>query len=247
LIIENDRTLNTKKTIILHNHNDNNVYDLFSRIDTRSDNGDSKSEIIEDLNPHILFDSFQFVHGNLYCFFDNLYYTSLVKIDITNALVNTVFDLKGRYAQNFVVNEEYIISYCSESPFVEPYTSEEGNLVIDIPTCSIDTEIGVSLLKSGEHFNIDLSKVSGNYPDETITGGIDQYAFSSESNMLAVKQYGTNTIFFYKFSNTDDNVRFEFIKKVDIIATANYQGCDFNGVNLDDKTIQCLIDNGGHI
>ena len=96
------------------------------------------------------------------------------------------------------MNEEFIISYCSESQFVEPTNNEDGNTVINIPTCSIDTEIGIVLMKSGKHFNFDLSNVYGNHPDKKITGGIGKLAFSNESKVLAVQQHGTNSVFFYR-------------------------------------------------
>ena len=244
LTIEKYGALEAKKAIFpFYNHNDSNTYDLFSRSEKR----DSKSEIIEDLNPHILVNSFQFVNGNFYCFFDNLYYTSLIKIDINNASVDVVIDLSERYVENFVVNEEFIISYCSESQFVEPTNNEDGNTVFNKPTCSIDTKIGIVLMKSGKHFNFDLSNVYGNHPDKKITGGIGKLAFSNESKVLAVQQHGTNSVFFFRFIYTDDNARFEFIKRIDIMTSTNYQGCDFNGVNLDSETIQCLLDNGGHL
>lgn len=239
-----DKTsLETKRILIKCNKEETPSYIyLFQKND---------NTFIQKERKSLLMNSFQFLNGELYCFYDKLYHTSLVKIDLENSFASIIFDLNDRYCDNFI-SEGFVISAFLESPYVEPYVDSEGYKNITIPSCSDQSVIYIYSLTQRKHYSVDLSELYVNCPENVIIRNISSVAFSNDGNVLAVQERGevledSNSLYFYKFKVDDDQVGFEFLKKIDVIASANYSGCNFSGVNLDAESIQCLLDNGGYI
>lgn len=214
--------------------NEKTVFHLFQSKNSQKHTSDWSE------SPKLLMNSFQFLDGDWYCFYDNLYNTSLVKFDVENSSARTVFELDERYEINFL-SMEFVISAISQSHYIEPQPDDEGNTIITITTCSLNAVVDVYALKDGRHFRFDLSEITG-----ISIKGISSIAFSNECEVLAVHEYDTNFLYFYKFEKIDSKVHLKFIKKITVVS-ANYFGCNFKGIDVDKETMQCLMDNGGYI
>lgn len=214
--------------------NEKTVFNLFQSNNSQK----HKSDLSESTK--LLMNSFQFLNGDWYCFYDNLSNTSLVKFDVVNSSASIVFELDERYEKNFLC-DEFVISTTSQSHYIEPQPDDEGNTIITIPTCSLNAVVDVYALKDGRHFRFDLGDITG-----VFIRGIDAIAFSNECEVLAVHEYDTNFLYFYKFEKIDGKAHLKFIKRI-TVTSANYFGCNFKGINVDKETMQCLMDNGGYI
>lgn len=214
--------------------NGNTVFNIFQRCNIKKHSLDCNK------SPELLMDSFQLLNGIWYCFYDNLINTSLVKLNLEKSLASIIFELDERYETNYLSNG-FIISAFHQSRYIEPYLDNEGNTVINIPTCSSNAVVDVYELKYGRHFRFDLSDITG-----ITIKNIDYIAFSNDCEVLAVNEQNTNLLYFYKFEKIDGKANLRFIKRINV-ALSNFFECNFKGINVDEDTMQCLIDNGGYL